>query len=236
MIFVRISFFLFFIGTASGCLTAAFAFGENPLSDASLSEKGKETFKEYLQKETIITDAKYTTPVRCVFEKLIAETENPPAGTEWQVVVVRNTDPNTASFPGGKVIVRDSLVDAASSADNIAIAIAHSIQTIMLQHAKKEIIEEMIFKDMAKNSSDTQTKQMTARSIGRFKEADHTGILLAIKAGFNPLGADRFLASIWKDSNLSKQRLKALEDRMPEYIELYNNKKKTVTNSCRLPY
>ncbi|MDR3710115.1 MAG: M48 family metalloprotease [Capsulimonadaceae bacterium] len=166
--------------------------------------------------------------------KAVADTEKVPAGFgndtvynfDYRVRVIDAPDINAFSLPGGAVFIYSGLLKLLVSDDEIAAVLGHETahaahhHVAQLTHEERTMTTQMalgiLVAVLAKVPADSigglateaQYAQL-ARLNNHFSEAaeedaDHTGMIYMVKAGFNPLGMLVLL-----------QRLKDVEERSP---------------------
>jgi predicted Zn-dependent protease len=170
-------------------------------------ELGDETAEEILRTEKVVTDPKYTQRVEEVFKNLIRSL--PPKfrnAYEWKVYILDRNEVNAFALPNGDIFVYKGLVDFADRDDELAAVLGHEIAHVILRH----VAEKISWATAAQLASQILTAQVSPSnrelaqklynlgvnigfllpySRGQEKEADIVGILLMMRAGYNPDGA-----------------------------------------------
>lgn len=172
---------------------------------------------------------------------------------KWEIAVVENPKVNACCYPGGKIIVLTGLIDESKSDDEIAAVIGHEIAHALARHS----IEQITFNTLATIGCDVAYAlvnpkyahwiylgQMLSPFIFKYyeryheAEADHIGLILMAKAGYNPNKAIDFwkrqpdyghnLASAWaidfitlRSHPSATERVARLEGLMDEANKFY---------------
>ncbi len=140
----------------------------------------------------------------------------------WEVVVVENQEINAFAFPGGKIMIDTGLIDFvkqqagndAAAQDELAVALGHEVVHALARHVadrvSKELRQELALAYTGKQLADdglnpaAAAAVMVAMGVAREgavmqpfqreheSEADHEGLLLAARAGFDPQVAPAF--------------------------------------------
>lgn len=127
----------------------------------------------------------------------------------WQIAVVENPEWNASCLPGGKILVFTGLLDDCKSDDEIAAVIGHEMAHALARH-KVEEQSLIVLSDIGKVAAYAIVKPKYAGWIylgeviwpfafqwfNRYQEteADHIGLILMAKAGYNPQNA----VNLWK--------------------------------------
>jgi predicted Zn-dependent protease len=141
------------------------------------------------------------------------------------VVVVRGDLPDAVAFPGGKIIVWTGLLRYLGSArpagppeNQLAVALGHEVVHALARHAAKRIDKEvrqayalaMQGKDLSDAGADPAAAAALMAAMGvhyegtvvlpftseQESEADHHGLLITARAGYEPAEAVRFWEQI----------------------------------------
>ncbi len=155
--------------------------------------------------------------------KAVEDTRYADTGRQfaWRVVVVENEEVNAMAFPGGKIIVNSGLMTFATRGGDaadawVATAVAHEVTHAVARHATDAVKQalgdtlDLSGAGMRLSEHDLSPKQAAALlgamgvpyegavliSFAREKEseADHIGLLLMARAGYDP----RFALDFWK--------------------------------------
>ena len=182
------------------------------VSEAELREGAAQAYREEISKErqkgTLNPDARMTTRVKSIANRLIPVTGafRPDAPSwAWEVNVIRSDQINAWCMPGGKIAVYSGLIDKlALTDDEIAAVMGHEIAHALREHARERASEQatagLLIKggamvmgagqgsiDMA--SLAYQVTMGLPNSRLHESEADRIGVELAARAGYDPRAA-----------------------------------------------
>lgn len=140
----------------------------------------------------------------------------------WEFNLVDNDEAaNAFALPGGKVFVYTGLLDLAQTDDELATVMAHEVAHVLARHGAERMSTQLAIQTSAQvgmatiNISDpamasifyqafgvgTQVGVMLPFSRHMEEEADRIGIILMVKAGYDPYAALDF----WKKMNQKHQ-------------------------------
>jgi predicted Zn-dependent protease len=130
------------------------------------------------------------------------------ASEPYKVTILNSPIVNAFALPPGNLYVTRGLLALANDASEVAAVMAHEIAHITANHALQREEEQKRAAVITEAASVIQSKQKSQeveaqaqRTIASFSrqqelEADQIGIRVAAKAGYDPYGAARFLASL----------------------------------------
>ena len=176
---------------------------------------GAAAYKEVLSKEKITHDPKYTEPVQRVGRNIAAVADKPDY--QWEFTVI--DDPKTANafcLPGGKVAVYTGIFPYARDEAGLAAVIGHEVAHALARHGAERMSRDTLAQVGAvgvavaagASGAGTGTQQAILQAYGlgstigialpfnrsQESEADHIGIILMAKAGYDPHAA----IELWK--------------------------------------
>lgn len=136
-------------------------------------------------------------------------------GLAWRFTLVNLDDVNAFALPGGYVYVTRTLVDRATSMDQLAGVLAHEISHVTRRHAVKQIeAVERANVGLTVVCVLTGACQSTAAQVGievggaavfakysrdDERQADQDGVRLVVRAGISPLGIPTMLETLLKE-------------------------------------
>jgi predicted Zn-dependent protease len=176
-------------------------------------ELGDEAAREILRTEKVVEDPKYTRRVEEVFNKLLRAL--PPKyrnAYKWKVYVLDKEQINAFALPNGNIFVYKGLLDFVKSDDELAAVLGHEMAHVILRHGAEKMSWSTVADLTGRiilNKVSSEHRGLAARlySLGvnvafllpysrrQEKEADIVGVLIAMRAGYNPEGAIR----LWKE-------------------------------------
>jgi predicted Zn-dependent protease len=204
---------LLFIGCSKAPIT-----GRNQLIIVSAQDEmalGFESAKQVLETQKVSTDPQKNAQVKRIGQRIAQTTEAlHNVNYQWEFFVIDNEEEaNAFCLPGGKVFVYTGLFKYAANDDELAAVMGHEIAHALARHGAERMssgqLQEMggqvLGAVMQSRGEPTQTAAvMQAFGIGtqygvmlphsrtQEYEADHIGLILAAKSGYNPQSALAF--------------------------------------------
>ena len=193
--------------TASAMALPAAALADDP--HAQEKQIGQQVYSDLRSKNQIIDTSGYYPVLRAVGDKIAAA--NQPRWYNQNWLIVKGDQANAFSVPGGNIYVNEALLKNAENQDELASVLGHETGHLVLGHVMDRIHK-------------AQTAQLVGnilslfiRSAGAFSlinflgsyaflnfsraqeyQADHEGVILAAKAGYNPWGMVWFFQKLEK--------------------------------------
>src|SRR4029453_3192976 len=154
---------------------------------------------------------RYLEPVRRIGERLASAAERPDY--KWEYAVI--DDPkqiNAFALPGGKVAVYTGILPVAQDSDGLAVVMGHEIAHVIARHGAERISQGLATQlgaevlGAAAGGGPQANVLLAAYGLGaqlgvllpysrtQESEADHIGLILMAKAGYDPRAAPEF----WK--------------------------------------
>src|SRR5215470_5169115 len=195
---------------AAACATAPYT-GRSQLMMVSQSEEltmGVQAYKEALSKASVVHDAAVTARVRAVGERIAKAADKPEY--QWEFTVI--DDPkqaNAFALPGGKVAVYTGLFPIAHDDAGLAAVLGHEVGHAIARHGAERVSQAMSAQAVGTALSvgvgavapGASSAVMAAYGLGsqvgvllpwsrtQEAEADHIGLILMAKAGYDPHAA-----------------------------------------------
>ena len=188
---------------------------------------GYQSAKEVLAKEKISTDLQKNTMVKRI-GKRIASVAN-KSNFDWEFFVIKNDEEaNAFCLPGGKVFVYTGLFKYTANDDEMAAVMGHEIGHALARHGAERMsrgqLAQMggqVLGSVMQGRGNPQNTQAVMQAFGigtqlgvmlphsrtQEYEADHIGLVLAAKAGYNPQAALRFWEKFAKDGRTPPEYL-----------------------------
>ncbi len=167
---------------------------------------GNQAAQEIKQKEPVSQDPALVNRVQRIGNRIAAQT-----GTDydWEFNVIEKDVPNAFALPGGKVFVYEGLMDMTDSDDELATVIAHEIAHALARHGAERMSVQLGASMVGQaagmalgleNPMVARTFQQAygmASQVGvilpysrtQEYEADHIGLILMAKGGYDPEAA-----------------------------------------------
>lgn len=148
-----------------------------------------------------------------VVSRLSPATERPDQN--YRVTVLNSPTVNAFALPTGNLYVTRGLLALANDAAEIAGVLAHEIAHVTARHAvaraeleqRSALVSRVVAEVLNNPSAGEVVRDDARRSIAGFSraqelEADSIGVRTVARAGYDPYGSARFLASLGRNSNL----------------------------------
>jgi predicted Zn-dependent protease len=152
----------------------------------------------------VYSDPPLESVVASVVSRLAAASDDP--SRTYKVTILNSPVANAFALPGGYLYATRGLIALTSDSSELAAVLSHEMSHVLLKHAvarahlaEQTAIVERVASDVISdpNASETarDTSRLTLASFSRNQEieADHMGITIAGRAGFDPFAASRFL-------------------------------------------
>lgn len=175
------------------------------------SKLGGQAFQEVLAKSRVTTATRFTAPVESVGRRLARAAERPDY--QWQFAVLDDPkERNAFALPGGKVGVYTGLFPIAQTTSGLAVVLAHEIAHVIARHGAERMSQVTVAQaggtllGTVLGTGPSTRAVLAAYGLGaqvgvllpygrtQESEADHIGLLLMARAGYDPSAALAF----WK--------------------------------------
>jgi predicted Zn-dependent protease len=143
-------------------------------------------------------------------ERLVAASDRPDL--HYRITILNSPAVNAFALPGGQLYVTRGLTALANDNAELASVLAHEMAHVIARHAAiREDQAKAVGRVVNDVVSDPQTGALalakTKIALASFSraqefEADGIGVGIAAKAGYDPYGAARFLASMGRNADL----------------------------------
>lgn len=221
------------------------------MSEEKENAMGLTAYEQVLQEEPLTKNESASEMVKRVGRRIAAVAERPDF--QWDFNLIEAQTQNAFCLPGGKVAVYTGILPVCQSEAGLAVVMSHEIGHAIARHGGERMSHQTaqnVAKDALKyvmkdKGEATQNIVLTAYGAGaqygailpysrkHELEADHIGIMLMAKAGYDPSEAPKFWERFAgaKDGAAPMEflsthpsdarRSAALRDVLPEAIELY---------------
>jgi predicted Zn-dependent protease len=206
--------------TCVGCTHAPFTNRSQLILVSSEEETklGAQAFQEVATKSRMVKSAALVDPVRDVGHRIAAVANKPDY--KWEFAVI--DDPkqvNAFCLPGGKVAVYTGLFPVARDTNGLAVVMGHEVAHALARHGAERMSQGMAAQlggsllgalfgggpagsaMMAAYGLGTQVGVLLPFSRAQESEADHIGLLLMARAGYDPHGALEFWKRMEESAN-----------------------------------
>ncbi|HTP42725.1 MAG TPA: M48 family metallopeptidase [Nitrospiria bacterium] len=237
------------VGAAlSGCQTVPIT-GRHQLILISQEEElslGEKAYAKTLKESALSHDQAAIDLVERVGRRIAAAADRPDY--KWEFTLVENKTPNAFALPGGKVVVYTGILPITRDETGLAVVLGHEVAHALAHHGAERMSTGLITEIGAVGvaavlggNPETAKAVEAAFGIGVMlpfsraheSEADHIGIHLMAKAGYDPRQAVDFWKRMEAASKGGKpteflsthpsdeHRVEQIEAWMPEVLPIY---------------
>ncbi len=144
--------------------------------------------------------------VREVTGRVVAASDDPNA--HYRITVLNSATVNAFALPTGELYVTRGLLALANDTSELAAVLAHEVGHVTAKHAMQRAEFErqataIMPESISGSEAATSRFLLASFSRGQELEADDIGIRTIAKAGYDPYGAARFLASLARQTTYS---------------------------------
>ena len=238
------------VAVLAGCQAAPIT-GRNQLivlPESQDAQLGLEAYQQILSESEISNDPVLNRRVQEVGRRIAAVSPHPE--WDWQFTVIENDEPNAFALPGGKVGVNTGLFQVAKNDAQLAAVLGHEVGHAIARHGAERMSQGLLEQaglavlGATTNAAYAQLAAQAATlavilpySRTQESEADHIGLILMAKAGYDP----REAVQLWKNFEtlggarqpefLSTHpapgnRIQNLEREMPDALAIYEQHKR----------
>ncbi|MFQ5667996.1 MAG: M48 family metallopeptidase, partial [Candidatus Binatia bacterium] len=202
--------FLLVLLACSACTTAPYTHRSQfiVLSETQENALGQQAYREVLSKAKLVHDPHTVDLVTQVGQRIARAADKPDYQWEFSVI----DDPKVANafaLPGGKIAVYSGLFPLAHDTAGLAAVLAHEVGHAIAHHAAERMSQNLLFQivgtglSVAVGAQNPATRNAIMQAFGlgaqvgvllpfsrtQEAEADHIGLILMAKAGYDPHAA-----------------------------------------------
>lgn len=223
----------------------------NIISNSDENKMGLQAYQDVLATEKLSSDAKAAAMVERIGRRIAAAAEQPDF--DWQFKLIDATATvNAFCLPGGRVAVYSGILPVTETEEGLAVVMSHEVAHALAHHGAERMSQGELVNlggaalqaGLAKKDPAVQNQVMGAFGLGASvgvllpfsrsheAEADHIGLILMAKAGYDPRAAvpfwqrmdkiggqkpPEFLSTHPSDST----RIKKIQQELPEALKYY---------------
>lgn len=208
----RVSRWLLVLLMFAGCRTAPIT-GRRQLLVLPESQEismGLSAYQQTLETERPSTNANLAAMVQRVGQRIADVAARPDY--QWEFKLIESDEMNAFALPGGKVAIYEGILPICQSEAGLAVVMSHEIAHALARHGGERISQQYVVTglgkivDMAAMNRTDLTRTRVNQAFGvvskygvvlpysrkHESEADHMGMILMARAGYDPREAPRF--------------------------------------------
>jgi predicted Zn-dependent protease len=242
------------VAVLAACQTAPYT-GRSQLQLISADEEtqlGIESYRQILQKSKVSTDPRLNGLVKQVGSRIAAATDR--RDLQWEYTVIEDDQANAFALPGGKIAVYTGILPITRDESGLSAVVAHEVAHVIARHGGERISQQTAAQlglSVAGGLVGAMGSPVTAQVVGaalgvgtqygillpfsrgQESEADHIGLILMAKAGYDPRAARDLWVRMseaakgpkpptFLSTHPSEQtRIKQIEGWLPEALQYY---------------
>jgi len=213
---------------------------------------GIQSYQQILQKSKVSTDPRLNALVTRVGSRIAAASGR--TDLQWEYKVFVDDSANAFALPGGKVVVYTGILPITRDEAGLAAVVGHEVAHVIARHGGERLSQQTaaqlglnVAGSLVGAMSSPATAQLVGAALGvgaqygvllpfnrgQESEADHIGLILMAKAGYDPRAARDLWVRMGEASKGQKPpeflsthpseqtRIKQLEGWMPEALKYY---------------
>ena len=236
------------VTTLSGCVTLP---GTNKkafimTSVAEENKMGEEAYRQILATEKRSNDARINAMLKRVGERIAKQV---PVEFQWEFTLIESKEMNAFCLPGGRVAVYTGILPITQDETGLAVVLSHEVAHALARHGAERMSTQMAASSLEQLAvgagyikSEAQLQVVQAvygvgaalpHSRAQESEADHIGLILMAKAGYDPRQAVPFWQRMSGASGgkappvflsthpSDTQRIERIQSQLPEALTYY---------------
>jgi metalloendopeptidase OMA1, mitochondrial len=186
---------------------------------------GLTSYQDIVAKEPASTNQAYVAMVERVGQRIAAAADKPDY--HWEFRVIASDVQNAFCLPGGKVAIYEGILPICENEAGLAVVMSHEVAHALARHGGERMSQSLAVDGVkqavsyATQKQDETRREILLKAYGvaseygvllpysrkHESEADHIGLMLMAKAGYDPSEAPRF----WQRFAVAQQGQKPLE-------------------------
>lgn len=242
-----------FVLITSGCRTVEMTGRKQLLlvPESNEMKLGASAFQETIAEEKLSTNLHYVQMVNRVGQRIAAAANRPDY--QWEFKLIASATQNAFCLPGGKVAIYEGILPVCQNEAGLAVVMSHEIAHALARHGGERMSQgylvngvgtalSVVLQNQEQVLKDRVTKAYGVASEYGFvlpysrkheSEADHMGLMLMARAGYDPSEApafwQRFGAAAGSGETpeflsthpADERRSSDLAELLPEALQLY---------------
>lgn len=177
-----------------------------------------------------------------IVDRLVAASERPDL--HYKVTVLNSQSVNAFALPSGQLYVTRGLIALANDSSELASVLAHEMAHVIARHAAIREDQARQAAIVSRVVNDVLTDpEMGALALAKSKialasfsraqefEADGIGVGIAARAGYDPYGAVRFLASMEHNAEFKPRASGRIDPRAPDFLSSHPATPERISNA-----
>ena len=221
-------------------------------SENEENQLGQQAWQEIQRKERVTKNKIYSNAVTRVGQNIAAVADSP--GFKWEFKTFDSKQANAFCLPGGKVAVYTGIFKYMANDAELAAVMGHEVGHAIARHGGERISHEKargVGQSILVSLTDQQYREVAATVYGGAThigimlpysrtheyEADHIGMILMARAGYNPNYSISFWEKFSKSSKITgmeeflsthpigDKRVMEMKKLLPQAMKIYNKSK-----------
>lgn len=214
--------------------------------DSEMNQMGAQAFEDMKATKTIERDPRTVAYIQCLAKNITEQVKDEIDPASWEVVTFRDKAVNAFALPGGKIGVYTGIIPVAKTPSQLAAVMGHEVAHVIARHGNERVSQAMTA-ELGMSIAGVKQKSygfiiqllagggLMAFSREHESEADIIGLHYMAKAGFDPresvtlwqnmakASGGRSAPEILSTHPSNETRIKQLQERMPEAMQMYEH-------------
>ena len=220
------------------------------LSNGQEAQLGLQSYQQTLSGAALSRNQAWTAMVKNAGARIAAAAaDDMPYAFTWEFNLIADQTVNAFCLPGGKVAFYEGIMPVCQDEAGVAVVMGHEIAHAIARHGNERVSQNMLAEvgkegaALLLGAEDAATRQSISAALGvgvllpfsrkHESEADHIGLILMAKAGYDPRVAPGFWTRMGRLGSGQRPpeflsthphpetRVPQLNDWMPEALQYY---------------